>query len=111
MKEAGYIWDAERKELKKVEQKPAWSEEDEKVLHAIRNALNYEKPRNYLSQGILNLQIFLIGSNPSDLSHSGSRVRSRWNILQRLLQLGNEGDNKTSAMPYELRTDLKKLTE
>ena len=24
MKEAGYIWDAEKKELKKIEQKSAW---------------------------------------------------------------------------------------
>ena len=32
MKEAGYEWDAEKKELKKIEQKPAWSEEDEKKL-------------------------------------------------------------------------------
>ena len=30
MKEAGYEWDAEKKELKKIEQKPAWSEEDER---------------------------------------------------------------------------------
>lgn len=30
MKESGYEWDAEKKELKKIEQKPAWSEEDEK---------------------------------------------------------------------------------
>ena len=29
MKEAGYEWDAKKKELKKIEQKPAWSEEDE----------------------------------------------------------------------------------
>ena len=29
MKEAGYEWDAEKKELKKIEQNPAWSEEDE----------------------------------------------------------------------------------
>ena len=33
MKEAGYEWDAEKKELKKVEQKPAWSEEDEYMLN------------------------------------------------------------------------------
>lgn len=30
MHEAGYEWDAEKKELIKIEQKPAWSEEDEK---------------------------------------------------------------------------------
>lgn len=28
MKEAGYEWNAEKKELKKIEQKPAWSERD-----------------------------------------------------------------------------------
>lgn len=37
MKEAGYKWDVEKKELKKIEQKPTWSEEDEKNLRrAIR---------------------------------------------------------------------------
>lgn len=35
MKEAGYEWDAERKELKNIDQKPAWSEEDEKQLNDI----------------------------------------------------------------------------
>jgi len=39
MKEAGYIWDAERKELKKVEQKPAWSEEDEVKINRIVGCL------------------------------------------------------------------------
>jgi len=29
MKEAGYEWDADKKELKKIEQKPTWSDEDE----------------------------------------------------------------------------------
>ena len=32
MKEAGYKWDAEKKELKKIEQKPAWCEEDERNI-------------------------------------------------------------------------------
>ena len=31
MKEAGYEWDTEKKELKKIEQDSAWSEEDEKL--------------------------------------------------------------------------------
>ena len=36
MMEAGYEWDAEKLELRKIEQKPAWSEEDEiHQLHAI----------------------------------------------------------------------------
>lgn len=39
MKEAGYEWDAEKKELKKIEQKPAWSEEDERMLVKIQDHL------------------------------------------------------------------------
>jgi hypothetical protein len=31
MKEAGYEWDAEKKELKKIEQNPAWSEDDKNI--------------------------------------------------------------------------------
>jgi len=33
MKEAGYEWDAEKKELKEIEQKLVWSERDEKLLN------------------------------------------------------------------------------
>lgn len=32
MREAGYEWDAEKKELKKIEQNPAWSEENETMI-------------------------------------------------------------------------------
>lgn len=35
MKEAGYEWDAEKKELKKIEQSPAWSEEDENRINRL----------------------------------------------------------------------------
>ena len=35
MREAEYEWDAEKKELKRIEQKPAWSEEDEDRLDII----------------------------------------------------------------------------
>jgi hypothetical protein len=35
MKESGYEWDAEKKELKEIEQKPTWSEEDEKIRKAL----------------------------------------------------------------------------
>ena len=39
MKEARYEWDAEKKELKKIEQKPAWSEEDNIEISVLINAL------------------------------------------------------------------------
>ena len=61
MKEAGYVWDAEKKELKKIidekqikknlqnnsfrrmfEQKPAWSEEDEEQVRQIERIINHE---------------------------------------------------------------------
>ncbi len=54
MKEAGYEWDADKKELMKISQrmisaeakealydKPAWSEEDEKILEDIEEAIIY----------------------------------------------------------------------
>lgn len=50
MKEAGYEWDAEKKELKKVEQKPAWGEEDETgfrdAMWAIEQARTIAKDEN-----------------------------------------------------------------
>lgn len=33
MQEAGYMWNSEKMELVKIEQKPAWSEKDEKMLN------------------------------------------------------------------------------
>ncbi len=39
MKEAGYKWDAEKKELKKIEHSPAWSEDDENINHSIIDIL------------------------------------------------------------------------
>lgn len=43
MKEAGYEWDAEQKELKKIEQTPMWSEEDEVRLTSTIQKLEYAK--------------------------------------------------------------------
>lgn len=42
MKEAGYEWDAEKKELKKIRQKPTWSEEDEKRIKNIISVLDVQ---------------------------------------------------------------------
>lgn len=48
MKEAGYEWDHEKKELRKIEQKPVWSEEDENMKELIIKTLT--------SMGNLNLK-------------------------------------------------------
>ena len=49
MKEAGYEWDAEKKELNKIEQKPtAWSEEDEiNYDYALAACIYYGKAKGY----------------------------------------------------------------
>lgn len=39
MKEAGYKWDAEKKELRKIEQNHSWSDEDERILNKIQDNL------------------------------------------------------------------------
>ena len=40
MKEAGYEWDVEKKELKKIERKPVWSEEDDAFIEKATRYLN-----------------------------------------------------------------------
>ena len=48
MEKAGYEWDAEKKELKKIEQKPIkWSEEDETTLACLTGTLNWAANNNY----------------------------------------------------------------
>ena len=41
MKEAGYEWDVEKNELKKIEQKSVWSEEDENMLQKALSTIRY----------------------------------------------------------------------
>lgn len=59
MHEAGYEWDAEKKELRKIEQKPAWSEEDvlaiERIIDTIQCAqlTRNGKPRALYTDEIL----------------------------------------------------------
>ena len=43
MKEAGYEWDAEKKELKKIGQKPTWSKEDESNFQGIIDVIKENK--------------------------------------------------------------------
>ena len=47
MKESGYEWNAEKKKPKKIEQKPAWSEEDEKILNEIFSVAARASLRKY----------------------------------------------------------------
>lgn len=47
MKKAGYEWDAEKKELKKIESNPAWSEEDERNLKSIMKIIKEKAFADY----------------------------------------------------------------
>lgn len=57
MREAGYEWDAEKKELKKIEQKPKWTEEDERIMNfcisRIKDELESLKNNKFAHQEIL----------------------------------------------------------
>ena len=53
MREAGYEWDAEHKQLKKIEQKPnGWSEEDEEIRNFVTNIFK-DSQRNGVSETIM----------------------------------------------------------
>jgi hypothetical protein len=53
MKEAGYEWDAKKKELKKIEQKTAWSERDENVTDIILSQLRSDNFSGVLGKSLL----------------------------------------------------------
>lgn len=52
IQEAGYEWNVEKKELKKIEQKTSWSEEDiimkGEIINVLQKTGNYEKEINWL---------------------------------------------------------------
>ena len=63
MHDAGYEWDVEKKELKKLEQKPAWNREDEQNLNAALGYIDDEYLRRWLKDAIYNRY-----ENPSEWS-------------------------------------------
>ena len=48
IKEAGYEWDSEKKELKKIEQKPAWSEEEKARIDKIIDVLDWAEEKGHI---------------------------------------------------------------
>ena len=55
MKEAGYEWDSEKKELRKIEQKSDWSEEDERTISGISMVLQSWDSYHVSSAGLPSL--------------------------------------------------------
>lgn len=59
MKEAGYEWDTEKKELRKIEQNSAWSEEDEKIALSIEQVMNCASLLNIVPEKIDKIRTWL----------------------------------------------------
>ena len=99
MKEAGYEWDAEKKEMKKVEQKhAAWSEEDEKMILAIPLVIDtYPKQEMFYGhskekliswiksikdrvqlQDRINIEVWVTKNKQWILKLNGKVVRGQW---------------------------------
>jgi hypothetical protein len=53
IKEAGYEWNAEKKELKKIEQNPSWSEEDENRFNNLKWLVEHSDEGNRTKEGFI----------------------------------------------------------
>ena len=78
MKEAGYEWDSEKKRLKKIEQKPAWSEEDEKQIRQIERIVKDSGASTNLQNKISN---WLKSIKPNHWKPSEKQLEALWNAI------------------------------
>lgn len=118
MADAGYIFDFEKKELKKIEQEPAWSKEDEyrteKLLGWINTLINYIHEDAMVSidlrmeriQQVEQIKTWLKSISP----------QNRWKPSdEQMKQLGwiaeQNKDNMIGKELISLYQDLKKLRE
>ena len=97
--DAGYTFDFEKKELKKIEQKPAWSEEDENMLQNILECLRHGWKKT--PTDILNYENWLKSLRPQNRwKPSDEQMKALWNVYQ---------GGKEQAELAILYNDLKKL--
>ena len=118
--DGGHWFKLDRKsEFELVEQKPAkWNKNDkvllDETLHFIRE---FQQSDRCINEG--DMQNSVTCENWLKSLKDRVRPQSTWKpsdeqmeyLAKAITTLGNEGDNKTSAILYELRTDLKKLKE
>lgn len=112
MADAGYTFDFEKKELKKIEQSPAWSEEDEDVINHLlaicAGAKRYRQFAGCLQEDITKYQTWLKSLKdrctwkPSDEQINGIEC-----AIKTLHYQLNVGDGRLDSLYY----DLKKLKE
>ena len=101
MEEAGYEWDAEKKELKKIEQNPAWSEEDEMIALSIEQVMNCASLLNIVPEKIDKIRTWL-----KSLRHQNTWKPSE-EQMERLKGIINSLPHQ--EVLYSLYEDLKKL--
>lgn len=109
MYEAGYKWDAEHKQLNKIEQKPTWSEEDEKKLLCICAWIkDYPRIADFTDE------MYTVANNYIDWLKS-LKDRYSWKPSDEQIEildmvLTNESmDDNIARILRELREQLKKL--
>ena len=117
MREAGYEWDAEKKELKKIEQKPAWSEEDEEALEvaiiALEDMYNEDSPLDCYAG--YNMP-FDKAANQLKSLKDRLQPQTTWKPSDEQMEVLNWckplwNEPKTKAVLESLIEDLKKLME
>ena len=83
MKEAGYEWDAEKKELKKIERNPVWSEEDQETIDYLIDYLEDKLDCSYtdLDKETFTKEITLLKSLKDRV-----QPKKEWSELDRILQ-------------------------
>ena len=103
MKEAGYVWDAVNKELKKIEQKSAWSEEDLKNEIANQYESFYEEYLLYEQFSDIAKHFFELG-----LKSTERRMTDKERIREEIERLHKEyrGKKGDADVRRALRTVL-----
>ena len=135
MREAGYKWDADKKELKKIEQKPAedrymegylngtndasktlksaaWSKEDKEIIDYLIDYLESELDSSYtdLDKETFTKEINWLKSIRHQATWKPSDEQMEY-LAKAIATLGDEGDCKTASILNCLRVELKKLRE
>jgi hypothetical protein len=108
MKEKGYMWDFEKKELKKIEKNPAWSEEDDKKAERIIRLLQKGYDENCIKSSIdwLINRSKLLRPQPQWKPSDG-----QMEALDDAIAICSERDYETECRLDNLRQDLRKLRE
>ncbi len=104
--EAGYELDAAQEELKKIEQSPAWSEDDEPIISKIKNVLNAQECRD----GATGIKMNPYKDALDWLKHLKDRYAWKPSDEQiEALRIARDRNDKIGFYLSQLYDDLKKL--